>query len=119
MFIDRDTVIAVVEGLHPVIIDLKIPGLALGYALESNAEGLVRLKSEVSMVVENIGVSTDGLAERLIPQGQGVGVLDDLLAPARKQPQGVLIKRDGLIKISRRLRQVEGAGVAPLSLRRT
>ena len=49
MFIDRDPVIAVVEGLHPVIIDLKIPGLALGYALESNAEGLVRLKSEVSM----------------------------------------------------------------------
>ena len=60
------------------------------------------------MVVENIGVSTDGLAERLIPQGQGVGVLDDLLAPARKQPQGVLIKRDGLVKISRRLGQVEG-----------
>ena len=52
-------VVTIVERLHPVIIDLKVPGLTLGDAIEANPESLIRLESEVSVVVKNIGVPTD------------------------------------------------------------
>ena len=57
--------VAVVERLHPVVVDLQVPEAALGHAVHLDQQRFVLFEGPVAVVVEDVGVSAYGLAQRL------------------------------------------------------
>ncbi|MCY1182979.1 hypothetical protein D9M73_235640 [compost metagenome] len=81
LFVQTDAVVAVVERLHPVVVDLHIPEIAVGHLIDLDQQCLVISQSPVRVVIENVRVAPHRLAQCLVGGGQLIGVLLITLSP--------------------------------------
>src|SRR5260370_42566435 len=70
MIVDANAKISVVERFHPVVVDLKIPVVAIRDAWKFDYQRFVGRQPPVGMVVKYIRAATSLLTDRLISRRQ-------------------------------------------------
>ncbi|MCY1426815.1 hypothetical protein D9M71_426440 [compost metagenome] len=90
MLVQADAVVAVVQRLHPVVVDLQVPEVAVGHLVHLDQQRLVVGQRPVGVVVVDVRIAADRLAQRLVRRWQMVGVSLVALGPVGEQPRGVL-----------------------------
>jgi len=79
-----DLVVPVVERLHPVIVQLKVPREARRrFGIDDQC--LVLSELPVAVVVAYVGVASSIVRSLLIEEWKGVDVLSETPCPSRKQ----------------------------------
>ena len=84
MFVDRDRVVAVVEGLEPVVVELEVPVAADG-GRRRDDEGFVRRELPVAVVEDLVRRLVGGAAHGVGRRVQLVRVLREVLRPGREE----------------------------------
>ncbi|CAD5378346.1 hypothetical protein OF001_U30147 [Pseudomonas sp. OF001] len=90
MLVQADAVVAVVQRLHPVVVDLQIPEVAVGHLIHFDQQRLVVGQVPVAVVVEDVRIAAHRLAQRLVGRRQLVRMRLVALGPVGEQPRGVL-----------------------------
>ena len=76
--------VAIIERFHPIIVDLNVPSFARWNVADLYQQGFIWQQPEVTVVIGDVGIPSHGLTKGLVPQGQLIRVLLELLAPSGK-----------------------------------
>ena len=82
--VGMDGVVAVVQGFHPVVVQLKVPVFALRRH-DLDQQRFVLRQCPVAVVVNDVRVSARGKGYFGIEHGQGIGVLLEAAGPVGEQ----------------------------------
>ena len=94
--IDANAVIAVIERLHPVIGQLKVPGPALPGRSELNKQSLIFRQPPVTVVIVNSRITPGTQAHLLVIGGQLIKVSTELIHPLLEKPRSTTDERHHL-----------------------